>query len=589
MACLLAITTSSFIMMFFFFFIIIIAGISADSSESSKIYDAAVLRITLTEQILDDNTKKPTTNINPFTFEVTKNISVADIIFSINEAAADNNILAIDLRLSPSMALGTGNATEIRNALNRFKESGKPIFASGEVMSHGSYYISSVADKVFLQPTGDLQWVGLSAQVMFYKGLFDKVGIQPEIIRHGKYKSAVEPFMQYKMSDANREQTLALVSSVWGNMLGEISISRNIDSIKLQSYASTLAVKNASDALELGFVDGLLYGSEVDSYIKKHLNLEKVDNVSLTRYISQTGELKFTDITGTSSNNSKNKIALIYAEGEIVSSSPSPDLLSSTRFVKQIRAAQKDNDVKSVVIRVNSPGGSALAADVMWHSVKELQAVKPVIVSFGNVAASGGYYLAAPADVILAEPTTITGSIGVFGVMFNAEKGLKDNLGITTDIVNTNTYSDIMTPLRAMNSIERKHIQNQVNETYKNFVSVVASGRNLTYKQVDSIAGGRVWSGVDALKVGLIDDLGGLEDAIFVAADKVGIVSDFKVTVAKSYENEFQAMLKMMIGEVKIATLPKVTQAINREYEQVMRMVEGDKVKCIMAQPIIIK
>ena len=578
-ACLLAIVASSFVM-FFLLITIISAATLFSNTDNVVVKDGTVLELTLSENIVDDNTKSPLINIDPYTLKINKSTSVLEVIKSINSAAKDDNIVGIELRISPMLGIGTANTTEIRNALLKFKESGKNITASAEVMSHGSYYLSSVADKIFLQPTGSIQWVGLSAQAMFYKGLLDKIGVKPEIIRHGKFKSAVEPFMQSKMSKENREQTLALVGSIWGDMVKDISASRGIDSVTLQQYASNLSIGSADDALKLGLVDSLLYRSQVDRYMADIYDVETVNKITLEKYIKSKGN---------TSEYSENKVAVIYAEGEITSSSPSQEALTSSRFVKQVAKVQKDSSVKAVVIRINSPGGSALAADVMWHSVKELQSIKPVVVSFGNVAASGGYYIAAPADVILAEPTTITGSIGVFGVLFNAEDGLKENLGITTDMVNTNRYSDIATPFRPMNTTERAYIQQQVDETYTTFVNIVAEGRNLSYEEVDAIAGGRVWSGIDALEIGLIDGFGGLEDAIGVAAEKAGVLSDFRVDITKASETEFEMLLNAMLEGVKVALKPEIAGVMLKEYNQAMRILEGDKVQCIMAQPLVIK
>ncbi|MEG1934728.1 MAG: signal peptide peptidase SppA, partial [Rikenellaceae bacterium] len=488
-ACFLAIIASSIFSFFAFF--VIISMLSALLTPSAPSYQSgSVLTINLTETIVDKEPVNPIELVDMGSFTFQKTLSITKILGAIESAAVDPKIEGIYLNLSSANSIGIANVTEIRDALKKFKESGKFIVSYSDVYSHSTYFMSSVADKIFLAPEGAMQWSGLSAQTMFFKGTLEKLGIVPEIIRHGKYKSAVEPFTQDKMSDENREQTSALLNSVWGYMIGEVAAARSIDSALLQQYASDLSVVSSEDAVKLSLVDSLGYPAVASEWINAKTGNSDFKSVSLYDYVHNNFE--------SSSEYSKNKIALIFADGEIVSSaSENRGEISSTVLCRNLKSVREDETVKAVVLRINSPGGSALASDMIWNEVKLLRDKKPVVVSMGNVAASGGYYIAAPADIIIAEPTTITGSIGVFGVLFNAEKGLKEKLGVTIDVVNTNQSADMGSIARPLTDTERLFIQKGVERTYDTFVTKVAAGRNLTFDKVNEIAGGRVWSGAD--------------------------------------------------------------------------------------------
>ncbi|MEG1634364.1 MAG: signal peptide peptidase SppA [Rikenellaceae bacterium] len=581
-ACFLAIIASSIFSFFAFF--VIISMLSALLAPSAPSYQSgSVLTINLTETIVDKEPVNPIELVDMGSFTFQKTLSITKILGAIESAAVDPKIEGIYLNLSSANSIGIANVTEIRDALKKFKESGKFIVSYSDVYSHSTYFMSSVADKIFLAPEGAMQWSGLSAQTMFFKGTLEKLGIVPEIIRHGKYKSAVEPFTQDKMSDENREQTSALLNSVWGYMIGEVAAARSIDSALLQQYASDLSVVSSEDAVKLSLVDSLGYPAVASEWINAKTGNSDFKSVSLYDYVHNNFE--------SSSEYSKNKIALIFADGEIVSSaSENRGEISSTVLCRNLKSVREDETVKAVVLRINSPGGSALASDMIWNEVKLLRDKKPVVVSMGNVAASGGYYIAAPADIIIAEPTTITGSIGVFGVLFNAEKGLKEKLGVTIDVVNTNRSADMGSIARPLTDTERLFIQKGVERTYDTFVTKVAAGRNLTFDKVNQIAGGRVWSGADAVENGLVDGFGGVKEAVSLAADRAGVADSFRISVVGADQNSFTQIMSSMMEEVRVSFASSgVEQNISGQYDRVKRYMKGDKIMSVMPYTLTIE
>lgn len=461
---------------------------------------------------------------NPFSgFDLSGNEkqSLDVILMSLKRAKSDTSIKGIYLKTG-NMEGGFATLEEIRNALTDFKSSKKFIYAYSETYNQKSYYVASVADQIFLNPQGSLDWKGLSAQIMFFKNALEKMNVEIQIFRHGKYKSAVEPYFLDKMSENNRTQTEAFMNSIWASVVSGVSQSRGIPSEQLNSIADGLTIRKAADAVNNKLIDGLKYEDEVQQLIKERLKIKTGDKISfikLAAYRKATRKEKADD-------KAENKVAVIYAVGEIEGGEGDDNTIGSDRIAKAIRDARTDSTIKAIVLRVNSPGGSALASDVMWREVTLAKKVKPVVVSMGDVAASGGYYISCSATRIFAHPNTITGSIGVFGVMPNAQRLLSEKLGINVDTVNTNKHSDLGTMFRPVSGEEMYYIQQSVEDVYGVFISRVADGRAIQLNQVDSIGQGRVWSGSDALKIKLVDELGGLEKAISYAAKTAKLSGD---------------------------------------------------------------
>ncbi|MCD8072475.1 MAG: signal peptide peptidase SppA, partial [Alistipes sp.] len=443
---------------------------------------------------------------------------------------------------------------------------------------------------------------GMSMSVMFYKGLLDKLGVKPEIIRHGSFKSAVEPYMLTSMSPENRLQYTALVESLWSDILEDISASRGLETETLSRYASDLTIRSASDARDNGLVDALVYRDQAHWFIGELVKggsvngtlsqlramgaetgkvdrKERHEYVTLADYISSGVSL--------GRRTSKNKIALIYAEGGIVDSGGEGDVVGCDVAAKLARARQ-DDKTRAVVLRVNSPGGSALASELIWREMELTRQVKPVIVSMGMYAASGGYYISCPADIILTDRMTLTGSIGVFGILFDVSGAMKDKLGITVDVVHTNPSADLGSLFRGVTPAEREAIQGMIEEIYDTFVGHVSDGRNMTWDEVDAIGGGRVWTGSDALGIGLVDGIGGLRDALSLAADRAGIAGDFRVWQVLEQPNPLSALLQQL-GGVRSASVKEELGKMYMEYKAVKDMLEQETVQARMPYNLVIE
>jgi protease-4 len=392
-----------------------------------------------------------------------------------------------------------------------------------------------------------LEWKGLGAQMMFMKGMFEKLEVEPQIIRYGKFKSAVEPLILDKMSEANRHQTMTYMSDLWNKMLTGIAEGRGKTVEGLDALAQNATIQNGKDALDNGLVDELLFKDQVIANVKSRLEIEDDDEK-----VNLIGMAKYKDAPKAKSNDEKKgkkeKIAIVYAVGGIEGGQGDDETIGSEKISSEIRKARKDDKIKAIVLRVNSPGGSALASDVIWREVVLAREAKPVVVSMGDVAASGGYYIACAADTILAQPNTITGSIGVFGVLMNAKKLVNNKLGIMVDTVKTNRFADLGTPFRALTPMERDIIQNGVNEIYFDFITKVGQGRGMTTDEVDSVGQGRVWSGEDALEIGLVDLLGGIDDAIEIAAG-MAEVDNYRVIEYPVQKDPFEQMIKELSGQ----------------------------------------
>ncbi|MCT4699160.1 signal peptide peptidase SppA [Tenacibaculum haliotis] len=512
------------IFLIFAFFIAIASIVGSD--EEIIVKSNSVLELDLSATIKDYAPKddNPLAEILELTDE---KLALNKIINAIENAKTDSNIKGISIKTALVNA-GVAQTQAIRNKIEEFKESGKFVYAYNDVYSQKNYYLSSVADSLFLNPVGAIDFKGLSTEVLYYKDFEDKYGIKMEVIRHGKYKSAVEPYLTNKMSDANREQTTSLLKSIWSEITDDISKSRNITTQQLNLIADNANGRNAIMAKNHKLIDAIIYEDEYDA--KLALNADKkINTISLADYI-KSGK-------GRISSTAKNKIAVIYAQGEIMYTEGNENIIGQGIINKALRKARKDKNVKAIVLRVNSPGGSALASELIWRELELTKKEKPLVVSMGNVAASGGYYIACNADKILAEPTTITGSIGVFGAIPNFNK-FADNIGINAEQVSTNNnpnYS-IFEPMdKKFYDVTKEGVE----QIYTTFVNRVATGRNMTFEQVNEIAQGRVWTGKEALENGLVDKLGNLNDAIKIAAE-LAKVETYKIRNYPNYKKDLK-------------------------------------------------
>ena len=455
---------------------------------------------------------------------------------------------------------------EVRDHLLAFKEkSEKPVFAYSEVLSEKAYYLASVADQLYMMPEGLLEFNGLSIDRMYYKNLLEKLEVKPRIFRVGQFKSAVEPFLREDMSEPNRQQLKEFSESIYGEMLKEIALSRNMEAVSLRTISDGLKVRKVTDAVELGLIDEAIYQDEAIAKTKSYFELDENDKIT---FISPNTYMK-----KSAEKDVATKVAVVIAEGEIVSGKSFDNYLGSTSFAKDLKKAKDDENVKAIVVRINSPGGSAMASDVMWRAIQQTAKVKPVIASMSSVAASGGYYMAMACDSIVAEPVTITGSIGVFGVLFEIDEFLKNKLGITTDRENTGQFSDLGSPMRKMTPMDSAIIQTEVNRIYEVFTEKAAQSRGMSVEQLKSYAGGRVWSGIEAKQIGLVDELGGLDRAVMIAAEKAGI-TDYKVSYISDEKNFFEKLS----GDYSTSLADEVIkEKIGEEQYYYLQMVEQMK------------
>ena len=580
LASLLAFFVANFV--WFFLFIIIIAGVAAIGSSTTIVEPKSVLKIDLAESIVDQPVNDPLAGFDPMSMNVQKSVSNMQVMNAIESAAQDDNIEGIYINLTGAGTASAALLEEVRDYITAFKESGKFVVAYGEVYSQGGYYLASVADSIYLNPVGEMDWRGLAMQVMFYKGALDKLGIEPQVFRHGTFKSAVEPYIMSRMSPENRTQMETIASSIWGTMVADIAKERNLSIDSLNMFATDLSAMMAEDALANRMVDGLKYEDEVEDILREKLELdadEDITFVTLGEYIAAN---PYTP------SYSDNKIEVIYAEGQIVQGTSEQGTLGSSTLADQLAEARMDEEVKAVVLRVNSPGGSALASEVIWREMELLRQQKPVIVSMGDYAASGGYYISAPADAIIADATTLTGSIGVFGLMFNAEKALNNKLGITIDVAKTNPSADMGMPFRAVSSNERTKIMRSIEQVYSTFVNHVADGRNMTFDSVDAIGQGRVWTGNDGNRIGLVDEIGGLKYAIAVAADKAECLDDYMVRESMGEPTGLAALLSSLEAHISDRKMRKEMGAMYDEYRSLRALMENEGVQAL-ALPIEIR
>lgn len=483
---------------------------SASSDNTLTIDDNSILYMSLQNSIDERTPDNPLGGLDFLGLGGDKTIGLKDILANIKKAKKDSKIKGIFIDES-LMQSGQATTEEIRNALIDFKKSGKFIIAYSEVYTKGFYYLASVADKIYLNPKGMLEFDGFNSEVTFFKGALDKLGIEAQVIKVGTFKSAVEPYLLTKMSDANRLQVTSYVGSLYDHYLTGIAKSRGISKDSLFKYADDLYIKEPEDAIKYKLVDGLKYKDEIIAELKSRTGISAKSELNTVDIVDYTSAVKDEEV-------STNRIAMVYASGEISDGEGGDNDIGSETLSKALRKVRLDDKVKAVVLRVNSPGGSSLASDVIWREVMLTRKVKPVVVSMGDMAASGGYYIACAADSIFAQPNTVTGSIGIFAILPNMQQLFTDKLGVTFDNVKTGKYADMGSVDRPLTPAERTILQAQVNRGYYDFTKAVADGRHKTRAYIDSIGQGRVWTGSQAIKIGLVDRLGNIDDAVKSAA-----------------------------------------------------------------------
>jgi protease-4 len=523
--------------------VLIFAGIIAASTakEVPEVKENSLLVAKFDAPVADRADENPFSRFmsgNPYGENM---MGLDQILKDLDKAKKDEKIMGIFLNLS-NVSAGIATLGEIRDALLDFKESGKFIYAYADVYSQKSYYLASVADSIFMTPEGMFIFNGLSAEVTFYKNALEKIGVDMQVVKHGSYKSAAEPFTRENLSEENREQIEGYVGAIWEKILGDISASRDIPVEKLNQYADELTTIEPDQLVGTGMIDGLIYYDEMLTLMKGRLGVDEekdLDAIDLKKYKDVPVKEK--------KEFSRDKVAVIYAMGLVVDGDAGEGYIGSERIAKAIRKARRDKSVKAIVFRINSGGGSAIASDIICREVTLAAKAKPFVASMGNVAASGGYYIAAPADTILASPGTITGSIGVVFTLPSVKTLMNEKLGITTDVVKTNTHSNLLSIMDPLDPSERVYVQKMVDDTYKAFVNVVAEGRGKTNEEVDAIGGGHVWAGKDALELGLIDMFGGLQRSIEVAAEMAGL-ENYRVQSLPKLEDPLTMIMKELTG-----------------------------------------
>ncbi|HJN05601.1 MAG TPA: signal peptide peptidase SppA [Bacteroidales bacterium] len=540
-------TILTFIVIFLMFAVMIASLVAMSGDEDVRVKDHSVLHITWKTEIKDRSSDNPMEGFDFATMKTHKPIGLYNILRTIEKASKDSRIDGIFLDME-TLPAGLATSEEIRNKLLEFKESGKFIVSYANSYDQKAYYLASLADEIYLNAEGMLLFKGLSAQLMFFKGLLDKLDIEMQIVRgpDNKYKSAVEPLMRNHISEANREQMQVLLNSIWGKFIAAISDSRGISIDELNEIADKLELTTAEKAVEHKFVDGAVYRDEVIRILKEKTGQKEDDKINSVSFGNYT-KAKVKETRGLK----RNKLAIVYAEGAIVQGNSGDQNMGSATIAKAIRAASKDKNVKAIVLRVNSPGGDALASEIIRHEVEVAGKKMPVIVSMGNLAASGGYWISTNADYIFAQPTTITGSIGVFGIIPNFEGFFNKKLGINMDNVMTNDNSDFIDVMKPLSPFQHTKLNEMVNKIYTDFTELVANTRHLDISYVDSIAKGRVWAGIDALGLGLIDEFGGLDDAIAYAAEKAELGDNYRISTYPKRKGFLDQLIDELTGQAR--------------------------------------
>ena len=561
-------------MLFTIISIISLAGMMATEGMSAPIKEKSILRLDLSGTLAERSES------NPFAVLMGKEntaLSLEDALLALDKAAKNENIIGVYLE-GGSMGANPGMAQELRQALVEFKESGKWVVAYGDSYGKTAYYLSSVADSVLLNPEGNVDFGGMASQIMFYKDVMEKVGVKMQVFKVGTYKSAVEPFICTEMSPANREQVTSYLFSIWTNMLKDVAASRNMEVGKLNSLADSLTmISEASVALNGGLVDKLCYMDEVKAILREKSGLEDEDDDLVFASVADVAKSETLD----------EKVAVYYAYGEIVQSQGTGLGMSQEhqivgeKMIKDLQDLREDDDVKAVVIRVNSPGGSAFASEQIWREVCLLKEKKPVVVSMGGMAASGGYYISCAANRIFAEPTTLTGSIGIFGMIPDASELMTEKIGLKFDVVKTNEMSDIGTMARPFNEAESAQMQKMINRGYDLFTKRVADGRGMAQDSVKLIAEGRVWTGEQGLNIGLVDELGNLDDAVAHAAE-LAKVEKFRAVPYPGADNPFELLLNQTKGGYLDSELRELLGEGYAVYSLVRNVKDADRIQARM-------
>lgn len=655
-ATLLAFIVGSILMGIFAIMILVttlVAIGNASQGIPARIKPNSVLMIDLKGGISDAPITSPFLTDGLGNIRINNSVSILQVVAAIESAAEDDNIKGAYINTAYRGRVSMSNMEELRNALHKFRKSGKFVVSYADSYSQINYYLASVADRVYLNPQGDIDWRGLASGVMFYKGLLDKLDIHAEILRHGTFKSAVEPFMLDRMSPASREQMNVMLNDMWGAMLSEISGSRGIESNVLSAYASDLTIDSPEMAYDCGMIDGILYEDQVidmlgrlaagyetigsdeiidedgeewvevfnsgrpagtqGEYAEKEEPADTPDDAGSTdgdeenmEDIDDLGDYEDAgfDVAGSGSPKPnlisisdyikgfksystakppKHRVAVVYVDGDIIDGESRGGSVGGKTIAAKLDKAREDKNVKAVVLRVNSPGGSALASEVIWRAVDMVRQEKPVIVSMGSMAASGGYYVSCPGDLILAGRTTLTGSIGVFGIMFDVSDALSNNLGITFDIAKTNPSADLSSGFRRISPYERRFMMKQVENTYSAFVGHVADGRNMSVGAVDAIGGGRVWSGVSATRNGLVDGFGGLLDAIGLAAERAGLGNNYHVWEVIDSPDNLSVIMRSLLSSEGLRMRLTDGDPVMKSYKEIRNIIEsGNSVQARM-------
>jgi len=561
------------------FFVILLSalsGMAAAGKKSVDISEKSVLVIKTNTMIPDRSQSNPFSMIDPLTMSFTQTSGLNEILKNLRKAAEDENITGILLETG-TMPSGWATADELRTALEEFKKSGKFIFSYADyMMMQEGYFISTAADAIWINPTAMVDFKGLAAEVTFYKEALAKLGVEVQVIRHGKFKGAVEPYLLDKLSDENRLQITAYMGSIWNHVVSVVSEKRGVPVERVMSLADSLAGYDSGLMAAAGMIDGTLYRDQLMDSIRKAADIadgKEINYVSMSKYSKVPAKHE--------TKAGKEKIAVLFAEGSIVMGEGDDTNIGGNRYADEMRKLRLDSTVRAVVFRVNSRGGNAIASDLIWREVELTSKVKPVVVSMGNYAASGGYYIAAAADKIMASPVTVTGSIGVFGLIPNAEVLLENKLGIGSDIVRTNSHSDSPSLTRPLNDFERAAIQANVERTYSTFTGVVAAGREMRQTAVDSIGQGRVWSGSDAAGIGLVDTFGGLTDAINEAATLAGL-EEYRVMEKPDATDFYTRILKQMTGEMRAKAIRSELGEVSRYYFDLKEIISSGGVQAAM-------
>lgn len=535
----------------------ILIGIS--SEEEVIVKDNSVLQLNLDAQITEQQIENPFEGV-PIGNQIA-NIGLLQLKQTILNAKSDPNIKGIYLNVTYPMT-GFSTIEEIRQSLIDFREDGKWVVAYSDVMSEQAYYLASAADKVYLNPEGEVEFNGLAFEMTFFKKMFEKLEIKPEIFRVGEFKSAVEPFLLEKASDENRLQLTEMVNSIYDHVLTRISESRNLKKDKLKEISDKMLARSAKLTVEHGLVDSLLYYDQVLGELRGRLSIGETAKVNFIKYN------KYRKTIESKSSSPENEIAVIVAEGTILPGSADEGVIGSDTFAEEIRKARENKKVKAIVIRVNSPGGSFQASDIMWREINLASQKKPVIASMSDYAASGGYYLAMGCDTIVAQPHTITGSIGIFSVLFDASGFMNNKLGITTEEIKTGEYGEMITISRPLTDAEKNVWQTRTEEIYETFTGKAAEGRNISKEEIKKVASGRVWTGVQAKEKGLVDVLGGYDDAVRIAAEKAGIADNYRVKLYPRVKNFYEQLIEGFGENTKTNALKEEMGQYYSLYEQ---------------------